>query len=190
MQAHLLKVPALSSPAAHPRGTINIKGGQAVGSTILSRKRDLWGGAFIALCGALTILEASSYSIGGMARMGPGYFPMLIGGFLIALGILIPLSPDPDEAQQDLIAEHLPQPARADRLRGMACIAGGIALFIVIGAYLGFLPATFALVFTAALGDTSNSVRSAAVLAAAMTLFGALVFSWALQLQFPMLRWG
>lgn len=72
----------------------------------------------------------------------------------------------------------------------MACIAGGIALFIILGSSVGFLPATFALVFVSALGDTSNSVKSATILALAMTAFGAVVFSWALQLQFPMLRWG
>ena len=43
-----------------------------MGSTIFSRKRDLWGGAFIALCGALTLFEATSYNIGELARMGPG----------------------------------------------------------------------------------------------------------------------
>ncbi|CAB3629982.1 Tripartite tricarboxylate transporter TctB family [Achromobacter xylosoxidans] len=161
-----------------------------MGSTIFSRKRDLWGGAFIALCGALTILEATSYDIGELARMGPGYFPLMVGCFLVALGILIPLSPDPDEVQDELIEEKLPQPAQRDRVRGMACIAGGIALFIILGSSVGFLPATFALVFVSALGDTSNSVKSATILALAMTAFGAVVFSWALQLQFPMLRWG
>nr|WP_275261040.1 MULTISPECIES: tripartite tricarboxylate transporter TctB family protein [Achromobacter] len=150
----------------------------------------MWGGAFIALCGALTILEATSYDIGELARMGPGYFPLMVGCFLVALGILIPLSPDPDEVQDELIEEKLPQPAQRDRVRGMACIAGGIALFIILGSSVGFLPATFALVFVSALGDTSNSVKSATILALAMTAFGAVVFSWALQLQFPMLRWG
>ncbi len=173
-----------------PEHVVNKKGEHAVGSTIFSRKRDLWGGAFIALCGALTILEATSYSIGELARMGPGYFPFLVGCFLVALGLLIPLAPDPDELQEDLVNDHLPQPARRDRIRGMACIAAGIALFIVLGSYLGFLPATFALVFVSAMGDTSNSVKSAAILATAMTVFGAIVFSWGLQLQFPMLRWG
>ncbi|WP_256985549.1 tripartite tricarboxylate transporter TctB family protein [Bordetella genomosp. 1] len=159
-------------------------------STIFSRKRDLWGGAFIALCGALTILEASSYQVGELARMGPGYFPLLVGCFLVVLGILVPLSPDPDEVQEEMLEEHLPQPSRRERVRGMACIAAGIAAFIVFGSLFGFLPATFALVFLSAMGDTSNSVRSAAILALAMSLFGAVVFSWALQLQFPMFRWG
>ncbi|MFJ1301857.1 tripartite tricarboxylate transporter TctB family protein [Pseudomonadota bacterium AL_CKDN230030165-1A_HGKHYDSX7] len=159
-------------------------------STIISRKRDLWGGAFIALCGALTILEATSYQVGELARMGPGYFPLLVGCFLVVLGLLVPLSPDPDEVQEDMLDDHMPQPSRRERIRGMACIAAGLAAFIVIGSLFGFLPATFALVFLSAMGDTSNSVRSAAILALAMTLFGAVVFSWALQLQFPMFRWG
>lgn len=160
-----------------------------MGIHIFSRRVDLWGGVLIALCGALALFEATSYSIGELARMGPGYFPMMVGCFLVALGILIPFSPDPDEVKEEMIDEHLPQPSRRDRIRGVACIAAGITLFIVLGGYLGFLPATFALVFVAALGDTSNSVKSAAILAAAMTLFGAIVFSWMLQLQFPMLHW-
>lgn len=161
-----------------------------MGSTIFSRKRDLWGGAFVALCGALTIIEATSYNMGDLARMGPGYYPVLVGGFLVALGILIPFSPDPDDVQIEQLEAQLPQPTRRERLRGVVCIAAGIALFIVVGQYLGFLPATFALVFVSALGDTSNTYKSAAILAAAMTLFGAIVFSWALQLQIPMWRWG
>jgi hypothetical protein len=164
------------------------KGGHVV-VKIFPRRIDLWGGTLIGLCGALTILEATSYSIGELARMGPGYFPMMVGCFLVVLGILIPFSPDPDEVKEEIADEHLPQPSRRDRIRGMACIAAGIALFIVLGSYAGFLPATFALVFVAALGDTSNSVKSAAILAVAMTLFGAIVFSWLLQLQFPMLHW-
>ncbi|VGO10894.1 Tricarboxylate transport protein TctB [plant metagenome] len=145
----------------------------------------------ISACGGLTLLEAYSYQIGTLARMGPGYFPMLVGVFLVGLGLLVPFAPDPDELLEEVHAEpDATQPTRAERLRGMACIAAGILLFIVLGHYLGFVPATFALVFTAAMGDTSNTIRSAAVLALAMAVFGAVVFTWALQLQFPMFRWG
>lgn len=143
----------------------------------------------IAACGGLTLLEAYSYQVGELARMGPGYFPMLIGFFLVALGLLVPFSPDPDELlEADHPVDDTPGPSRADRIRGMACIAGGIVLFIVLGHYAGFVPATFALVFTAAMGDTSHTARTAALLALAMTIFGAVVFNWALQLQFPLFR--
>lgn len=153
-------------------------------------RRDLWGGALIAAVGAFTMMQAYTYQIGQLARMGPGYYPMMLGAFLVVLGILIPLSPDPDEVLHEAADDAPAGPSRKDRLRGMACIAGGIGLFIVIGHFLGFLPATFALVFTSAMGDTSNTPRTAAILAAAMTLFGLVVFSWALQLQFPMFHWG
>jgi len=161
-----------------------------VSSTRFASRRDLWGGAVIAASGGFAILEAMTYQVGELARMGPGYFPLMIGCFLIALGILIPLTPDPDDMEADAAAQEQPQPSRKDRVRGMACIAAGIALFIVLGRFLGFLPATFALVFTAAMGDTSHTIRTAALLAAGMTLFGAVVFVWGLQLQFPMFRWG
>ncbi len=52
------------------------------------------------------------------------------------------------------------------------------------------MPATFALVFISALGDRQHTLRSAALLAAGVTVLGVAVFSWALQLQFPLFRWG
>ena len=159
-------------------------------SKALFIKRDLWGGVVVAACGGLTLLEAMSYQTGTLARMGPGYFPVLIGCFLILLGLVIPFSPDPDDVIEAVPDATNETPTRAARVRGMACIAGGMFLFIIVGHFFGFVPATFALVFVSAMGDTSNSIRSAAILALAMAVFGAVVFSWALQLQFPMFRWG
>ena len=175
-----------------PKNKTDSSKGRNMRGKIVAIKRDLWGGALIALCGVLTIMEANTYAVGELARMGPGYFPMLIGGFLIELGLLIPLSPDPEEALESHEdgADGMPRPTRAQRLRGMACIAAGIGAFIVIGHLAGFIPATFALVFISAMGDTSNTWRAAALLATAMAIFGAIVFSWGLQLQFPMFRWS
>lgn len=62
--------------------------------------------------------------------------------------------------------------------------------FILLGKYGGLVPATFALVFIAAMGDRQHTVRSAALLAVGVTILGIAVFSWALQLQFPLFRWG
>lgn len=62
--------------------------------------------------------------------------------------------------------------------------------FILIGKFGGLVPATFALVFISAMGDRQHTVRSAALLAVGVTLLGVAVFSWALQLQFPLFRWG
>ena len=156
---------------------------------LLKQRQDLWGGMLIAGCGGLTILEAYSYQVGDLARMGPGYFPLMIGCILVLLGVLIPFFPEPPDPVEEEAAQGK-QVSCKDRLRGMGFIIAGIVAFIVVGHYFGFLPATFAIVFISALGDTSNTVPSAAILAAAVTVLGVVVFSWGLQLQFPLIRWG
>jgi hypothetical protein len=60
----------------------------------------------------------------------------------------------------------------------------------VLGTYGGLLPATFATVFIAAMGDRKNRTWEALLLAAAMTLVCLVVFWWLLRVQLPLFQWG
>ena len=62
--------------------------------------------------------------------------------------------------------------------------------FIVLGKYGGLLPATFAITFISALGDRQNTIVKALILSLAMVAIALVVFWWALQMQFPLIRWG
>jgi hypothetical protein len=73
--------------------------------------------------------------------------------------------------------------------RGWLCILAGVLLFVLLGAHGGLVPASFASVFVAALGDRGNSVRAAAALAALLTLGGVVVFHYGLHLMLPLLAW-
>ena len=75
-------------------------------------------------------------------------------------------------------------------IRGSVCILLGILAFLLLGHYGGLLPATFAIVFISALGDRSNRVKHALLLAVAMSVIATAVFWWALQLQMPLFQWG
>ena len=55
---------------------------------------------------------------------------------------------------------------------------------------LGLLPATFACVFVAALGDRDTTLKGAAILSASVTVFGILLFSYLLKVSMPILKWG
>lgn len=44
---------------------------------------------FMAFGGFFCLYSVYNYNIGTAFRMGPGYFPMLLGGFLFFLGFLI-----------------------------------------------------------------------------------------------------
>lgn len=151
--------------------------------TTATTRRDLMAGGLLAACGALTVWESSRYAFGTLGRMGPGYYPALLGGGMILVGLLIVLNRGGREAGYDGALPPLDW-------RGAACIVAGVVSFLALGEYAGFAPATFACVFISALGDRTASVLGSAVLALCTTVAGMLVFSYALQIQLPLWRLG
>lgn len=149
-------------------------------------RKDLMGGALMVLIGCLAILEGTQYSFGSMARMGPGFFPIALGAVVALLGILIAAMAEDSDAIDPEAQEQDAPP----QWRGWACIVAGMVAFIVLGQLGGLMPATFALVFISAMGDSDQSVRNALLLALGVTLVGAFIFTNLLQLQFPLIRWG
>ena len=49
--------------------------------------KDFWSGIMFLAFAAVALLAARGYSLGTAGRMGPGYFPMLLGGVLGVLGL-------------------------------------------------------------------------------------------------------
>jgi hypothetical protein len=149
--------------------------------SILSRKRDLCGGLLIFLIGVGAVIQGLQYPLGTLANLGPGMFPTGIGVLLALVGLVVAMSStDSAKGEHDFAPEW----------RGWGCIIGGTLAFAVLGVYGGLVIATFALVFISALGDRTNTVLQAAVLAGAMVIVSIVVFWWALQLQMPLFAWG
>ena len=151
--------------------------------------KDYYGGALLVVLGCSAAYAAQDYHIGTLARMGPGYFPAAIGVLIALCGLLLVLTArKSNSAEQEaaLVGHHHELPD----WRGAACIVAGALAFYFLGEYFGLLPATFAIVFISALGDRSNSVRQALLLAAGMTVVAVVIFWWALQVQMPLLKWG
>lgn len=126
------------------------------------------------------------YHVGTAAHMGPGYFPAALGGILAFVGVLIALG-----ARNSAPAEApIGHSSAIPDMRGTICIILSIVAFFFFGEYSGLLPATFAIVFISALGDRSNKLIHALILAVSMSVIAVVVFWWALQLQLPLFRWG
>lgn len=147
-----------------------------------SWKRDYYAGALIALIGAYTVVQGRSYNIGTLTRMGPGFFPVMIGVALVLVGMAIAVTATFDGQAKVVI--HSPA-----QWRGWTCIVAGPSLFIAVGRYLGFAPAIFACVFISALGDRTATLRSSLILATVVTIFGVALFSFILNISFPVWRW-
>jgi hypothetical protein len=142
------------------------------------------------LIGLATTVGSLQYGIGTLARMGPGYFPLLLGVALALLGVLIAVTPDsPDELRAD--AEHEPSKVIVRRhFRPWSATLGGVIAFVVIGKFGGLAPATFALIFLSALGDSKNSLKACFWLSIGVVGFAIAAFHYGLQLQFPLFSWG
>ena len=149
----------------------------------VAARKDFCAGLLILVLGVLTVTEATTYEIGSLRRMGPGFFPLGLGVIMALVGGLILLTAR--KVQTESGAVQLPP-----EWRGWICICASIAAFVVLGRYGGLVPATFAIVFIAALGDRQNSVVTSAMLAGVMTLLCVIVFWWLLKVAFPLFRWG
>lgn len=53
--------------------------------------KDFWSGVLFAAVGVGAIVLGSRYTLGSAARMGPGYFPRVLGMLLVALGAMLAL---------------------------------------------------------------------------------------------------
>jgi putative tricarboxylic transport membrane protein len=146
-------------------------------------KRDYYAGGLMLLLGVGAAVTGSGYKVGSLAKMGPGFMPVLLGVVLAFLGILIAgTALGSPQADDNKFLPDNPQ------WLGWLCILGGPVLFIILGQYGGMIPAVFACVFVSALGDKTATYKSSAILAAGVTVFGVLLFHYLLSIPFPLLR--
>lgn len=150
--------------------------------------KDYYGGALMVAIGLAATYAGTSYNVGSLSRMGPGFFPCAVGVLLAVTGLLIVVSARGEPPVDRGVHGHAP-PGLPD-LRGCFCIVLGMIAFIVLGEYGGLLPATFAISFISALGDRQNKLVHALVLALAMAAVATVVFWYALSLQLPLFQWG
>lgn len=145
--------------------------------------QDLIGGGLMLVLGIGVVAQSLQYQIGSLHQMGPGYFPLALGVILTGTGLLIMIA-------SLRTAPAAPAAKLPAEWRGWFCICASMVAFAVLGRYGGLLPATFACVLIAALGDRKNSLLAALVLSVTMTVVCLIVFWWLLKVQLPLLRWA
>ncbi len=155
----------------------------------LVRKRDFYAGGLMVLLGLFIALKGTTYRLGTLMHMGPGFLPTALGVLLSLLGIVIvggALVPseeaDFNPAKERILPEN-PQ------WWAWFCILMSPVLFIVFGSEFGMIPGTFSCVFIAALGDKKATWKGTFILASVVTVFGVVLFSYFLQVPMPILTW-
>ncbi|MBK9673967.1 MAG: tripartite tricarboxylate transporter TctB family protein [Betaproteobacteria bacterium] len=54
---------------------------------VIRSPKDFWAGVLYAGFGAAAVLIARDYGLGSSSRMGPGYFPTVLGSLLLLIGL-------------------------------------------------------------------------------------------------------
>lgn len=125
------------------------------------------------LIGVFAIWESWDYPMGSVTRMGPGYFPFLLGIVLMALSIGILVFERRVSEGGDI---------RAPAFRGLLWVPLAVVAFAAMVERFGLAPAIIAAVFLSAQADDDLGWKETAVLALATAAVCAIVFIFILGL--------
>ena len=145
----------------------------------LRRANDVLAGGFLIVVALAGEWLAADLRVGTAVRMGPGYFPQLVGWVLLGLGLLLAL--------RGLILEG--PPAEPWALRPLLLIPASIAAFGYALERFGLIAAVLALVVVARVGGRDIRPVETALLGISLAAFCVVLFVRLLGMTPPVWPW-
>ena len=140
-------------------------------------RHDLWSGVMFGAFGLLFMIFAQQYQMGTAAKMGPAYFPTILGGLLLVLGGAIAFT-----AVQPTAHESHVSPIG---WREIGLVVLAVILFAAGLNPLGVVISLIVLVFVSAMASHEYSTRDTLIAAVVLLVMSYLTFVKGLELQFP-----
>ncbi|ADV01361.1 tripartite tricarboxylate transporter TctB family protein [Alicycliphilus denitrificans] len=152
----------------------------------IQSQRDFAAGALFCAFGVAFAWGAATYNVGSGARMGPGYFPLIVGLLIALLGAVI-------TARSLIVHTEDGDPIGAIAWRPLLFIIGANLLFgVLLGGLpalglppMGLIVAVYALTLVSSLAGDQFNLKSVLILATVLAVGSYVAFVWALNLQFP-----
>jgi hypothetical protein len=167
----------------HNRPVLNFRG---VGFVNIKSQKDFVSGVMFMVVGAAFAWGATKYSVGTGARMGPGYFPLMLGVLLTILGAIVTFnSLAIERVGGDKIGKWAFKP--------LCYIIGANVIFgVCLGGLpsiglksLGLIVGIYAVTFVASMAEAGWKVKNTFILATVLSVISYLAFIKLLKLQFP-----
>ena len=152
----------------------------------IKSQKDFWSGLMFMAAGIAFAWGATNYTIGEGARMGPGYFPLMLGILLTLIGLFVTFEALVVETEDgEKIGTFAWKP--------LCFIIGANLVFGILLAGLpklgipamGLIVGIYALTFVGALAGEEFKAKEVAVLATVLAIGSYLAFIVLLKLQFP-----
>ncbi len=152
----------------------------------IKSQKDFFSGLMFLGVGAAFAWGATTYTVGSGARMGPGYFPLMLGILLAILGAVIVFESLVVETEDgEKIGSWAWKPLTfiiaANLVFGLAL--GGLPSIKIPA--LGMIAGIYALTFIASLAGDEFKVKEVVILATVLSILSYLAFVVLLKLQFP-----
>lgn len=141
--------------------------------------RDVIGGGLVTLAGGAAMYHSmTTFSLGTADRMGPGYFPALVGGLLMLCGILI------------LIPAFMRAgPMPVFEFRPLFWISVSVLAFALLVLPFGLVPAILIQTVLSGLSDCKLSLKRSLLLGVALSVGAVLIFKVGLGVILPIFAW-
>jgi hypothetical protein len=144
--------------------------------TPLQQNRDFLAGMLFLLIGAGGFYMALSYPFGTLEKMGPGYFPRVLSGILIAFGLVT-------------LFRGLKSGERVQGSWGwfpLLMLTISLVAFGFLMEHVGLIPALVVLFFTAAYAGKEAKFLEVLALTVVMCIAATAIFIWGLKLPYPL----
>jgi hypothetical protein len=138
--------------------------------------KDFFAGLLYIAFGASAITIGRSYPLGNTARMGPGYFPVLVGALLVLIGIVVAARGMRSGAE----------PVQRMAMAPLALVLGAVLLYAMAIEKLGLVLALLAVVVVGYLANPRRRIFELVLLAAILIGSSVLVFFYGLKLPFKL----
>mgnify|MGYP003576021001 FL=1 len=140
--------------------------------------RDFFAGLLYILLGVVAMWIARDYPFGSALRMGPGYFPTVLGGLMVAFGIAVLLQGvKNNEKIQGTFS-----------IRALFVLPIATVVFGVTMEHLGFIPALALLIPLSAAAGRQFKWIEVGLLTVGIILLSLGIFIWGLGLPYIMIR--
>lgn len=148
--------------------------------------QDFWCAMLFIALGALAVYLSRDYEMGSALQMGPGYFPTWLGGILIGFGVVIGMLSFRIAGEDD---EELALASWAFR-PWLSLTAALVVFALMMEADVGFVPSLMALVIGCALAHKDVHWRETLLLSVAVTASAVAIFSYGLNMPYPLFWWS
>jgi hypothetical protein len=152
----------------------------------LRNPQDFWCGVFFVALGVLAMFLARNYTMGTALDMGPGYFPIWLGGILICFGMAL-------TGMAFARGQRDSEAAQSEEwgLRPWLVLPVSLGAYaLLMDADVGFVPSLFVLIVGCALAHKDVNWRETILLGIFVTAGAVAIFSYGLGAPYPLFWWN